>query len=155
MQCCWHLLRSWLKDNTALLHTASISTFQVVGCTADSSDSLDSVLKGQQQGPHLVVLCTTPPSPAAAGTPEAVAAELQQLQQAHEKVAQLGKRQLTVYAAVPGASDGVAMQRQLRSVQADVGTCGQLCQVCSCLLRIWRSPKRPFKSFIYVWCCLA
>lgn len=118
-----------------MLHTASISTSQVVGCAADSSDSLDSALKAQQQGPHMVVLCTTPPSLTAAGTPEAVAAELQQLQQAHDKVAQLGKRQLTVYAAVPEASAGVPVQRQLRSLQADVGTCGQLCQVRTSLLR--------------------
>jgi hypothetical protein len=120
-----------------LLHTVSLATTQVVGCAADSSDSLDLAIKAQQQGAHLVILCTTPPSPAAAGTPDAVAAELQQLQQAHDKVAQLGMRQLTVYAAVPEASAGMPMQRQLRSVQADVGTCGQLCQVSGSLLLGW------------------
>lgn len=148
LQCCrryWPVL-AW-EQHVALLHTVSLATHQVVGCSADSSDSLDSALRAQQQKPHLVVLCTTPPSPTAAGTPEAVAAELQQLQQAHDKVAQLGKRQLTVYAAVPEASAGVPLQRQLRSVQADVGTCGQLCQVrCSLLPRLHQSTVQGLQA---------
>lgn len=78
----------------------------------------------------MVVLCTQPISPSAAGSPEAVAAELQQLQQAQDSVAQLGKRHVTIYAAVPDSTGTVPTHRQLQSVQADVGTCGQLCQVC-------------------------
>jgi hypothetical protein len=81
----------------------------------------------------MIVLCTQPPSPAAAGSAEAVASELQQVQAAHDKVARLGKGQLTIYAAVPDEASSLPSGRQLLGVGADVGTCGQLCQV-----RTWR-----------------
>lgn len=80
----------------------------------------------------MVVLCTQPPSPALSGSPEAVAAELRQVQDAHNQAAQLGKRLVTIYAAVPDDASMAPARRRLQGVQADVGTCGQLCQVCCC-----------------------
>jgi hypothetical protein len=102
---------------------------QVVGCSEGDVSSLHEALQAKQQGTHLVVLCTETPKPNQAGTPEAVAAELQQVQEAHDTVAQTGKRQLTIYAAVPEAAEVAQARRRLQGVQADVGTCGQLCQV--------------------------
>ena len=58
-----------------------------------------------------------------------MAAEVQQLQDAHDRVAALGKRHVTVYASVPEAAASLPARRQLQGVQADVGTCDQLCQV--------------------------
>lgn len=111
---------------TALCCTA----LQVVGCLAGSGSSLEEVLAEQTQSPRMVVLCTQPPSPSASGSPQAVALELQQVQEAHDRLAQLGKRHVTIYAAVPDGAGAVPTHRQLQGVQADVGTCGQLCQVC-------------------------
>lgn len=93
------------------------------------------------------MLCTQPPSLGLAGTPEAVAAELQQVQEAHNTVAQMGKRQLTIYAAVPEAAEVAQARRRLQGVQADVGTCGQLCQV-RCLYNgcLGSSSKRPVRA---------
>lgn len=81
-----------------------------------------------------MVLCTQ--QSAQSGSPEAVAAELQQLQEAHDKVAKLlggDRHQLTIYAAVPDAAMSAPAGRQLLGAQADATTCGQLCQVrCQC-----------------------
>lgn len=120
----WTLLRA---DNTA--GARSMFVAQVVGCSTDSTSSLKAALQDkQEQGPHLVVWCTQPPAPGLQGSAEAVAAELRQVQQAHDEVAQLrAKRQLTMYAAIP--DEALPAQRQLLGVQADVGSCGQLCQV--------------------------
>lgn len=62
------------------------------------------------------------------GTPAGLQTELHQVQAAHKAVAGLGKKQLTLYGVVPEAATLVQQRRLLANVQADVGTCGQLCQ---------------------------
>jgi len=106
--------------------------------------SLDEALQNLQGKPHLVVLCTQPGSPLDPGSQEAVEAELQQVKAAHDKAAALGKPQLTVYAAVPDASLSQPAMRQLLGVSADVGTCGQLCQVSFPVLMPSNATQKPW-----------
>jgi hypothetical protein len=105
----------------------------VVGCDGSQGgqQALADALQGLGSGPAVVVLCTASTSAeAAAGTPEAVQAELQQVQDAHAAVAALGRRQTTVYAVTPDADALPPLQRrQLQGVAGDAGACGQLCQV--------------------------
>lgn len=90
--------------------------------------SIESALQAVGDEPHVIITCIQVQE-GSAGTPQAVAAELQQLQEAHDAVAALNKRQLTVYAVQPDASALVQQRRRLQSSNADVGVCGQLCQV--------------------------
>lgn len=73
-------------------------------------------------------MCTSVQA-ASAGTPESVAAELQQVQEAHDAIAALNKRQVTVYAVRPDAGRIQKQRRRLQASNADIGVCGQLCQV--------------------------
>lgn len=100
----------------------------MVGCEGGSEQSIESALQAVGEEPHVIITCTQVQE-GSAGTPQAVAAELQQLQEAHDAVAALNKRQLTVYAVQPDASALVQQRRRLQSSNADVRVCGQLCQV--------------------------
>lgn len=108
---------------------APFCALQVVGCGAESSQGLQAVQAALQQvgsEPTVVVMCTAKGS-AAAGTPAAIAAEVQQVVDAHAVVAALHKKAAVVYASTPDAEALPAPRRQL--LGADVGVCGQLCQV--------------------------
>ncbi|WIA08963.1 hypothetical protein OEZ85_008378 [Tetradesmus obliquus] len=107
--------------------TAGLDKTIVVGCEGGSEQSIESALQAVGEEPHVIITCTQVQE-GSAGTPQAVAAELQQLQEAHDAVAALNKRQLTVYAVQPDASALVQQRRRLQSSNADVGVCGQLCQ---------------------------
>lgn len=100
---------------------------QVVGCAAADQQDAEAAVQELGDGPGLIIVCTKVPAESA-GTPEGVAAELQQVQHAHNAVAAHSKRQLTVYALRPDAST-VVHRRRLQASNADVGVCGQLCQV--------------------------
>eukprot|EP00882_Tetradesmus_deserticola_P016832 GHRQ01018001.1.p2 GENE.GHRQ01018001.1~~GHRQ01018001.1.p2 ORF type:complete len:225 (+),score=93.09 GHRQ01018001.1:530-1204(+) len=99
----------------------------VVGCDGARQQSVASALQAAEDQPRIIFTCTQVPE-ASAGTPQGVAAELQQLREAHNVVAALNKRQLTVYAVQPDARAVMQQRRRLQSSNADVGVCGQLCQ---------------------------
>ena len=130
-------------DEAEVVTALCCTVLQVVGCLTGSGSSLEEVLAEHTHSPHMVVLCTQPPSPSASGSPQAVAAELLQVQEAHDRLAQLGKRHVTIYAAVPDGAGAVPTHRQLQSVQADVGTCGQLCQVSCTAGLVAKQPAMP------------
>jgi hypothetical protein len=101
---------------------------QVVGCDGTGEQSIASAVQSAGEAARIILACTQVPE-ASSGTPQGVAAELQQLQEAHDAVAAFNKRQLTVYAVQPDASAIVQQRRLLQSSNADVGVCGQLCRV--------------------------
>jgi hypothetical protein len=100
----------------------------VVGCDGGTEQSVASAVQAVGDEPHVIITCTQVQE-GSSGTPQGVAAELQQLQETHDAVAALNKRQLTVYAVEPDASAVVQQRRRLQSSNADVGVCGQLCRV--------------------------
>lgn len=119
---------------------------QVVGCGGPTgqqalADALQA--RGGSSLPAVVVLCTNTGG-AAAGTPEAAAAELQQVADAHAAVAVLGRRQVTVYAVAPD-TDALLPQQRRQLLKADVGTCDALCQV-------WRAT--PARGRVSVTVCV-
>jgi hypothetical protein len=99
---------------------------QVVKCHGMSG--LTEALEQDLSAPT-VLLMHTQLDEGVGGTPAGLQTELQQVQAAHKAVAGLGKKQLTLYGVVPEAATLVQQRRLLANVQADVGTCGQLCQV--------------------------
>lgn len=101
---------------------------QVVKCHGMSG--LTEALEQDLSSPT-VLLMHTQLEEGVGGTPAGLQAELQQVQAAHQAVAGLNKKQLTLYGVVPEAATLVQQRRLLANVQADVGTCGQLCQVSS------------------------
>jgi hypothetical protein len=107
---------------------AAAFALQVIGCDGSSEQSIASALQAEADAPHVIITCTQVQE-GSSGTPQGVAAELQQLQEAHDAVAAFNKRQLTVYAVQPDASGIVQQRRLLQSANADVGVCGQLCRV--------------------------
>eukprot|EP00878_Enallax_costatus_P001436 GHUV01001586.1.p1 GENE.GHUV01001586.1~~GHUV01001586.1.p1 ORF type:complete len:303 (+),score=87.22 GHUV01001586.1:161-1069(+) len=99
----------------------------VLGCDEAQQEDLSSQLQHLGSDPAVVVLCTSIDS-SITGSAEGLAAELQQLQAAHNAVAALNKPQITVYAPRPDAAAVVQRRRLLQAANADVGTCGELCQ---------------------------
>lgn len=99
----------------------------MVGCAASDQQDAEAAIGDLGDAPGLIIVCTKVPAETV-GTPEGLAAELKQVQQAHNAVAAHGKRQLTVYALRPDAGT-VVQRRRLQAPNADVGVCGQLCQV--------------------------
>ncbi|KAF6266783.1 hypothetical protein COO60DRAFT_1697254 [Scenedesmus sp. NREL 46B-D3] len=98
----------------------------VVGCDG-TGHSIAATIQAAGNEPRIIFTCTQVQD-TSSGTPQGVAAELQQLQEAHDAVAALNKRQLTVYAVQPDASTAVQQRRRLQASSADVHVCGQLCR---------------------------
>lgn len=101
---------------------------QVLGCDASHQPDLSAQLQSLGSSPAVVLLCTRIDS-SITGSAAGLAAELQQLCEAHSAVAALNKRQITLYAPRPDAADILQQRRLLQAANTDVGTCGQLCQV--------------------------
>jgi predicted GNAT family acetyltransferase len=120
---------------------------QVVGCDGAGEQRIATAVQAAGGAARIIFACTQVPE-ASSGTPQGAAAELQQLQEAHDAVAAFNKRQLTVYAVQPDAS-AIVQRRRLQSSNADVGVCGQLCRVSSqqiCQLQccdVWEASNLP------------
>eukprot|EP00879_Flechtneria_rotunda_P023177 GHRR01024503.1.p1 GENE.GHRR01024503.1~~GHRR01024503.1.p1 ORF type:complete len:288 (+),score=78.80 GHRR01024503.1:137-1000(+) len=117
------------RDSQQLLvqQLAITTQAQVIGCGGHlESAVLSATLQQLGEEPTVLMVCTSIAAEST-GTPEGLAVELQQLQDAHAAVAALGKRQITVYAVQPHAAS-TQQRRVLQASNADVGICGPLCQ---------------------------
>lgn len=99
-----------------------------MGCGENSHHSLEEAVQQLRAGSALLIYCTKMDN-TIAGSPDGVAEELRQLQEAHLAVAARSDRQITVYASRPNISDSMQQRRLMQASNADVGICGQLCQV--------------------------